>query len=95
MAASSMSLTVIERSIAQIVGLDNEQLGYGDRMYLLGIGDGSSQLMNLSVLHNFVMRSTAAIPDPKMKNIMKTGLIHTAFEVGFTFLTFFFLNVSD
>jgi hypothetical protein len=85
-----MSLTVVERSIAQIVGLDNEQLGYGDRLYLLGVGDLSSQLMNLSVLHNFITRSTEAIPDAKMKNTMKTGLIRTAFGVGYLFSPLFF-----
>lgn len=74
MTGTNMSLVAIERSIAQLIGSKDT---------IAQCTDGSN-LKNLGLLDHFVNRSTESILNPKIKVVMKTGLIRTAFTVCLT-----------
>uniref|UniRef100_A0A093V207 Sterol regulatory element-binding protein ECM22 n=1 Tax=Talaromyces marneffei PM1 TaxID=1077442 RepID=A0A093V207_TALMA len=70
MTGTDMSLVAIERSITHLIGSK-------DIATALCV-DGSS-LTNLRFLNHFVNGSTASILNPKIKVVMQTGLIRSAF----------------
>ncbi|EED21413.1 C6 transcription factor, putative [Talaromyces stipitatus ATCC 10500] len=65
----NMSLVTVERTITQLIGIHGSPKSI----------DGSTQLTNLGFLNHFVTESTESVLNPKIKTIMKTGLIRSAF----------------
>lgn len=72
---TNMSLVAIERSITHLIGLKDTAM-----QCMVG-----SNLTNLGFLNHFVNGSAESILNPKIKAVMKTGLIRTAFTVCLTF----------
>jgi hypothetical protein len=75
MTGTNMSLVAIERSITQLIGSKDTAIQCM----------GGSTLTNLAILNHFVNGSTESIINPKIKVVMKTGLIRSAFTVCLTF----------
>lgn len=71
MTGTNMSLVAIERSITHLIGSKHTTMQCMD----------GSNLTNLGFLNHFVNGSAESILNPKIKAVMKTGLIRTAFTV--------------
>lgn len=74
MTGTNLSLVAIERSIIHLIGSGDTTMRCMD----------DSKLTNLGFLNHFVNGSTESILDPKIKVVMKTGLIRSAFRVCLT-----------
>jgi hypothetical protein len=75
-AMSTMSLASIERTIGQLLGMDER---YCDILFRLG--PDTSRLTNLAILHHFITHSTENVPNSSFRMILRTDLIRTAFTV--------------
>jgi hypothetical protein len=75
MTGTNMSLVAIERSITHLIGSKSTTIQCME----------GSNLTNIGFLNHFVNGSAESILNPKIKAVMKTGLIRTAFTVCLTF----------
>lgn len=75
MTGANMSLVAIERSITHLIGSGDIATQCPDE----------SNLTNLRFLNHFVNGSAKSILNPKIKVVMKTGLIRSAFTVCLAF----------
>lgn len=71
----NMSLVAIETSIDHLIGSKDTVMQCTNR----------SNLTNLRLLNHFVKGSAEAILNPKIKVVMQTGMIRSAFTVCLTF----------